>query len=776
MLRRLLRHRLVVEWVTLAAVLVVATAVAAQERWFWRVNLVLYDVALSLWERPAPNDIVIVAIDDLSLAEIGRWPWRRAVHATLLDRLTAAGARAVALDLILSEPDLRDPAGDASLGDAIRRNGHTVLPVVLEAGRDGALNETLPIPAFAERAAGLGHISIELDGDGIARSVYLEEGLGSARWPHLAAALLGVIDPHLLAALPGERNQGRTKVPGVWMRDRWLHIPYGGLPGHFRQVPYVDVLRGSVPPDALRDKFVLVGMTATGAGDAYATPRAAEGRPMPGVEIVGHVLDSLKSGIGITTLDGWAPTALSGMAVAALLLAFLWLTPSQSLAAAGLAILATLLAAVLAARYLQVWIAPAAPLFGLILCYPLWSWRRLAATQRYLNAELVRLNAEPGILPRDPRNAKPAPSFAVDVVEARLEAVRAATERLRNLRQFLADISMSLPDALLVADHAGRVVSANARAAEYLHAPSASELQGRPLDEHLAALGLVADHRWERLAREAPTSLETRQSDGRELLLNVVPCTDHEGRRIGLIVRLADVTSLKQAERQRGELMRFLSHDMRSPQASILMLVTRQRESPNAPPVAGVLAQIERCARKTLALADDFVQLARAQARDAVDLQSLDLASVASDAADEVWLQAQSKRIRIERELDLAEAWVRGDRKLLTRALANLLSNAIKYSPAGTRVRFSLARDGTGIACIVADQGEGIPVEAVPRLFEPFQRFAVERHPEVDGSGLGLAFVKASAERHSGRITFASTSEGGSRFTLWLPAETGEHT
>ena len=765
-LRLIRRHRIIADWLALLAVLVVATAVAAHERWFWRFDFALYDMALALWERPAPEDIVIVAIDDSSLAEIGRWPWRRAVHATLLERLSAAGARAMALDLILTEPDLRDPASDATLAQAIRQNGRIVLPVLLEAGPGGTLRETLPLPSFAANAAALGHIAIALDEDGIARSVYLEEGLGRPRWPHLAAALLGVAEPTRTTALPGERNPAPVERPGVWMRDRWLYIPFAGPPGHFRQVSYVDVLRGAVPAAALRDRLVLVGMTATAAGDAYPTPRAGEGRPMPGVEIVAHVLDALRGGHAITTLHGRAHWTISAAAVAALLIAFLWLTPRRSLVATGVALVVTLGAAALAARALEIWVAPSAALAGLALCYPLWSWRRLEATQRYLGEELARLRAEPGVLPE----VAPAAPYAVDAIDARLQAVRAATERLRNLRQFLTDVGMSLPDALLVADNAGRVLTANARAAEYLGAPSVGALQGRSLVADLAPLRL--ERTWDELAAAAPVSVEVRHPDGRDLLLNLVPCTTHEGRRIGLIVRLADITTLKAAARQREELLRFLSHDMRSPQVSILMLVALQRHAQEAPPIDETLVQIERYARQTLTFADDFVQLARAQAREGVELEPVDLAAVARDAADEAWPQARAKAIRIERALDAGEAWVRGDRQLLARALANLLSNAIKYSPAGTAVRLGVARADGGIACTVVDEGEGIPAAALPRLFEPFQRFAVERHPEVDGSGLGLAFVKAAAERHGGRVGVESAPGRGSRFTLWVPAPT----
>lgn len=762
-LRLVRRHRIIVDWLALATVLVVGTAIAAHERWFWRFDLALYDLALALWQRPAPPDIVIVAIDDPSLAAVGRWPWPRALHASLLERLDAAGARAVALDLILTEPDRRDPAGDAALAQAIRRSGRAVLPVLLEAGTGDSLRETLPLPAFAANAAALGHISIALDGDGVARSVYLEEGLGRPRWPHLAAALLRV-DEGRTAALPGERNPASGERPGVWVRDRWLHLAFAGPPGHFRRMPYVDVLRGGVPAEDLHGKLVLIGMTATGAGDAYPTPRAAEGRPMPGVEIVANVLDGLRSGAWLTTLHGRALWLVSALPVAVLLVAFLWLTPMRSLVWTGIALVLTLAAAALAARHLQLWVAPSAALVGLALCYPLWSWRRLEATQRYLGEELARLRAEPGVLPEA---ASTAP-YAVDALDARLQAVRAATERLRNLRQFLTDVGMSLPDALLVADNSGRVLTGNARAAEFLGVPSASALHGRSLAADLAPLAL--ERTWEELAAAAPVSVEARHADGRDLLLNLVPCTTHDRRRIGLVVRLADITPLKVAARQREELLRFLSHDMRSPQVSILMLVALARHAKDPPPIADTLASIDRYARQTLALADDFVQLARAQARDAGPaLEPLDLASVAREAADAAWPQAQAKRMRIERSLDLDAAWVRGDRQLLARSLANLLSNAIKYSPAGTTVRLALGHADGGVACTVADEGEGIAPEALGQLFEPFQRFATARHPEVDGSGLGLAFVKAAAAKQGGRVSVESAPGRGSRFTLWLP-------
>src|SRR3954469_16796982 len=159
---RLLRP-ILVEWMGAAAAVTLMTALAAGLGWFWRLDQTLYDAALSLRHRPAPDDIVIVAIDQQSLDQIGRWPWRRAIHATVIDRLTEMGVKGVAVDILLAEPDRSDPAGDEALARALKRNGKVILPVIMEASPSGQLREVVPSPVFAAAAAAVGHVHIELD-------------------------------------------------------------------------------------------------------------------------------------------------------------------------------------------------------------------------------------------------------------------------------------------------------------------------------------------------------------------------------------------------------------------------------------------------------------------------------------------------------------------------------------------------------------------------------------------------------------------------------------
>jgi CHASE2 domain-containing sensor protein len=110
----------------------------------------------------------------------------------LLDAVCRAGAKAVGFDIALTEVG-NDPAGNAALAQSLRACGTVALPVVLDTTRSGGqIVEGLPIPPLASAAAGLGRVGVQLDSDGVARSVYLWEGVGAPAWPLLAQTLLTI--------------------------------------------------------------------------------------------------------------------------------------------------------------------------------------------------------------------------------------------------------------------------------------------------------------------------------------------------------------------------------------------------------------------------------------------------------------------------------------------------------------------------------------------------------------------------------------------------------
>ncbi len=379
------------EKIGLALALVVLALVLSYTGGLNRWDLLFYDWNLAHQPRAPAEDIVLVAIDEQSLRELGRWPWSRRVHADLIRMLAAAGAKAVALDIVFAEPDAADPEADRDLAAALADNGRVVLPVLGEQVRlNGQLIETLPIPALAEAAAGLGHVDVELDPDGIARGVYLKAGLGKPYWSVLALALLEIVDPTSGQALPGQRAPPTSpSSPFAWQRDYYVLIPFAGPPGYFRRISYLDALRGNFAPSAFRDRWVLVGVTTAGIGNILSTPVSNQ-VAMPGVEFSANVLDALRRKATIQPLPQDESLLLTGMLVALPLLLYAACPPRWTLPLAGLALLLTFVVSFLLLSGSNRWFPPAAALLVQGLSYPLWSWRRLQQSARALFAEKER--------------------------------------------------------------------------------------------------------------------------------------------------------------------------------------------------------------------------------------------------------------------------------------------------------------------------------------------------------------------------------------------------
>lgn len=362
----------------------------------WRFDAWLYDRLLALDVPPVDDGIVMVAVDDASLAALGRWPWSRGVHARLVRALDAAGVRGIGFDVTFSRADDNDPAGDEALAAAIRSSGKVALPMLAEPSPpDGTLIEVLPMTSLIDASAALGHVEVDIDRDGVARGTYLHAGLGSAHWPSLALALRNLHAPtRRSASLPGQRNLESTEQPSpdLWNRDYRILVPYADRTA-FQRVSYVDVLRGAIPAELLRDRWILVGVTAAGIGRDVPTPGRGREQPMSGVEYHANVLNALLLDRAITPL-GTARQLLLGIALA--LLPLLLYRPRHAwrrpwLAAAA-SVLLTFAASVLLLAHARLWFAPAATLSVLAAGGTSWLLLHLRSSQRQAGSNgLTRL-------------------------------------------------------------------------------------------------------------------------------------------------------------------------------------------------------------------------------------------------------------------------------------------------------------------------------------------------------------------------------------------------
>ena len=115
------------------------------------------------------------------------------------------------------------------------------------------------------------------------------------------------------------------------------------------------------------------------------------------------------------------------------------------------------------------------------------------------------------------------------------------------------------------------------------------------------------------------------------------------------------------------------------------------------------------------------------------------------------------------------------DERAVKQILLNLLSNAVKFTPEGGNIAVEVVREGSSIAIEAADSGIGIPQEQLPRLTRPFEQVASESHISHEGSGLGLALVKALTDLHGGKLSIESEEGAGTKVRVTLPlAPTGQ--
>jgi adenylate cyclase len=287
---RLWKHTLV-----LGGVGVLFTVFFAFVQPFAFIQLWLTD-QLFLTEPPSPN-IVVVGIDDDTLQTFGKWSdWTRDLHAQALDNLAAAGAQVIGFDILFAD---RSPY-DGRLAEAMINAGNVVLPFAgtqTAAGNgDGVTYErfVVPISPIIEAAAGIGHANIIPDSDKKVRRLPLVI-LDSAgqQYPSFGLAVL-----YTMASMPLPDTYVREKgnlylllrdVPVD--RNYNIRIDYSPQAADRPYLSYGDVINGDFDPSVVKNKIVVIGMTATGELDTWEIPTSSE--KLPGVFIQAAAMDTI---------------------------------------------------------------------------------------------------------------------------------------------------------------------------------------------------------------------------------------------------------------------------------------------------------------------------------------------------------------------------------------------------------------------------------------------------------------------------------------------------
>ena len=263
--------------------------------------------------------------------------------------------------------------------------------------------------------------------------------------------------------------------------------------------------------------------------------------------------------------------------------------------------------------------------------------------------------------------------------------------------------------------------------------------------------------------------------DGRQVstIINATPIHSEDGRVISVVVTMQDLESLEQFEQMRADFLAMVSHELRAPLSSIKGSAATLLQSGVAmdPAAAAQFHRIiEQQSDHMQDLITDLLDVARIEAGTlSISPQPIGVEELV-EAARGIFLSGHTgSDVQIDLPPDLP--LVMADRRRIVQVLLNLLSNAVRHSLDDSTVRLSAQRSGVEVEIQVADQGEGIAAERLPKLFSKFSRSPAEAGSGAAESGLGLAICKGIVEAHGGRIRAESDGPGrGAQFSFSLPA------
>ncbi|MCE2462990.1 MAG: HAMP domain-containing protein [Dehalococcoidia bacterium] len=262
---------------------------------------------------------------------------------------------------------------------------------------------------------------------------------------------------------------------------------------------------------------------------------------------------------------------------------------------------------------------------------------------------------------------------------------------------------------------------------------------------------------------------EVEFSQRRFLSAIAIPLVDSNSHP-GVLLTLHDLSRLRQLDTTRREFISNVSHELRSPLASIKASVeTLENGALGEPEVArDFIRRIHEDIGRMINMAGDLLELSRLESGQVpIHLYPLDLRPLLEDVRTGFEGRAVARAISINATYDEDVPLAMGDEEKLRQALVNLLDNAIKFTPDAGRITLTTLADGGFVEVRVNNTGMGIPREHLPHVFERF--YKVDRSRHDGGTGLGLAIVNHIVQLHGGEVTVQSQEGESATFSFTLP-------
>jgi two-component system phosphate regulon sensor histidine kinase PhoR len=347
------------------------------------------------------------------------------------------------------------------------------------------------------------------------------------------------------------------------------------------------------------------------------------------------------------------------------------------------------------------------------------------------------------------------------------ESLSVSLEEVSRERDRLSGILAGMQDGVLLVDRGGRVLLQNPALGEMLLL--SPEPENKPFEE------VVRDETLKSVLKRARNSTEPVTAEievsGLKSRQVVVRAAELQGAEGGSFAVLVDVTNTRRLETVRRDFVANVSHELRTPVTAIrsaaeTLLMSGMRDGATAD---SFLAMIERNAERLQGLVEDLLDLSRIESQKyQLNYTALDLEELFGHAVSLLRERAESRKVRLEYEVEKGLSPVLADERALEHVLTNLIDNAIKYGGEGGTVTLSASETPHAVHLVVRETGPGIEAVHLPRLFERFYRVDSSRSRELGGTGLGLSIVKHLVDSMGGSVAVESELGKGTTFTIVL--------
>lgn len=321
-------------------------------------------------------------------------------------------------------------------------------------------------------------------------------------------------------------------------------------------------------------------------------------------------------------------------------------------------------------------------------------------------------------------------------------------------------------DAVVLTDTKGKIILINKAAAQAFRIreedasgqPVSAIFHDVPLGRHMVDPDI-----------SLPKTIEITTPTDRILSASISEITD-----VGRVAVMQDITTFKQIDRMRSQLLGTAAHDLKNPLNAIRLGADLLHNADLTEQQRSALNMMQRATGSMADLISGLLETIRVESAANMAFEPISIRELIKDSVVSLRPLIEDKGHSLEFDPPPEDLTVTGDPSRLNSVMTNLLSNAVKFTDPGGLIEIDVYWDNSDVVISVIDNGPGIPEDEIPRVFEPlFRGQAVVRNPNspVDGTGLGLALAKTAVEQHSGRIWVTSQLGQGSTFSFSLPLE-----